>query len=180
MQQGGYQPQYYQQGQPQGYGPGGAWGGPPPRPAGVAVLGIIGIASSIFTMLLAVALGVGFLAFGGAIVSNVNNSGAGDLGRSVGSILAAGGVFLSVALFVLSLLSFFIARGLWNQRNWARLVYIVSSFFTVISSVLGAIAGLLSGQDGAMGAVCSAVPVIGIYLWIALYLMKRDVAAAFR
>ncbi len=181
MQPGGFQ-QYPQQYPQTAYAGGGPWGqGPqarPERPGGVTVLALLGMFGGGMMMLLAVIFGVAALALGG-VAATSHSHGSHDWSRDLGGLLAAGGVVLAVVFFVGGLIGFFIARGLWNQRNWARVLYIVSCGFSVLSSLLAVVGALTSRQDGAAAAMITTVPMAALYVWIIAYLMKRDVAATF-
>jgi len=67
-----------------------------------------------------------------------------ELGAIVGVV--AGAVFLiaSPFLLALSVLSFFVARGLWKGQNWARIIEII---FAIIGGLI-AILAVLSGNIG--------------------------------
>lgn len=183
MQPGGFQPQFQPpQYPPTAYGGGGPWGqGPqmrPERPAGVTVLALLGMFGSAMLMLMAVAFGVAAVAFGGFATSQGGNTPY-DFGRQLGPMLAAGGVAVAVVLFLGGLLGFVIARGLWNQRNWARVLYMISCGLSVLSSLFAVVGALTAGRDGGAAVMVTTIPVAALYVWIIAYLMKRDVAATF-
>lgn len=181
MQPGGFQPQFQPPQYPQPYGGQGPWGqGPqmrPERPAGVTVLALLGMFGGGMLMLMALAFGVVAVAFGGFAASQNNT--AYDFGRQLGPLLAAGGVAVAVGLFLGGLLGFVIARGLWNQRNWARVLYMISCGLSVLSSLLAVVGALTAGRDGGAAVMITTVPMAALYVWIIAYLMKRDVAATF-
>lgn len=181
MQPGGFQPQFQPPQYPPQYGGQGPWGqGPqmrPERPAGVTVLAVLGMFGGGMLMLMALGFGVVAVAFGGFAASQGNT--AHDFGRQLGPLLAAGGVAVAVGLFLGGLLGFVIARGLWNQRNWARVLYMISCGLSVLSSLLAVVGALTAGRDGGAAVMVTTVPMAALYVWIIAYLAKRDVAATF-
>ena len=78
-----------------------------------------------------------------------------------GGLVALGiGIFLAIIFLAFAVLSFFIAKGLWKAKNWARVVVIILSCL----GFLGAISSLLSGQmTGIISLILNGV--VGWYLW---------------
>lgn len=67
------------------------------------------------------------------------------------------GVIFGILLIGIGILSFFIGKGLWKLRKWARIVVIVFSILGVISAIYNMIVGFQIGQivrllvDGIIG-----------------------------
>lgn len=63
------------------------------------------------------------------------------IGGMIGGILALGddvaaGLVLMAVSSVLAILYFLLARGLWNMRNWARIIIIIFQILGVLISLL--------------------------------------------
>jgi len=76
---------------------------------------------------------------------------------------------IGVLFLVIGAFSFFIARGLWKGKNWARIVVIVFSALGAFSAILSLLAGDFR-QLFNLAIDC----LIGGYLWF-----NKDVKAAF-
>ena len=78
-------------------------------------------------------------------------------------------IVLGVIMIGFAVLAFFIARGLWKGRNWARIVAIILAILGVLSAIISLVQGSWSNIIGLIihGA-------IGGYL-----LFSKDVKAAF-
>ncbi len=96
-----------------------------PRPTGITILAILEVLGG-----LALLLGGAGLAF---------------LGTFVGSGLAAG---LGGVLFILGVLSFVVAYGLWNGRPWAWTVALALSVINIITSGVSIASGITSSIVG--------------------------------
>ena len=53
------------------------------------------------------------------------------------------GLFIigAIIIIVLGILSFFIGRGLWKGRNWARILVVIFSFISVLIAIVSMIQG---------------------------------------
>lgn len=82
---------------------------------------------------------------------------------------AAVAVVMGVFLLILSVLAYFIGRGLWRGQQWARVLII-------IFSVLGFLGGIFSLIQGNLGGLFNIIiyGIIGGYLWF-----NQDVKDAF-
>ncbi len=90
----------------------------------------------------------------------------------LGPLAALGtGMFIVMGIIMIGLavLSFFIARGLWNGRSWARIVAIILAALSIINGVYS----IAQGMGGWVGLVIQLI--IGGYL-----LFNKDVKEAFQ
>lgn len=50
-------------------------------------------------------------------------------------------IYIGVFFIILAIVSFFIARGLWNGQNWARILEAIFSAFGLITAILSLFSG---------------------------------------
>ena len=128
----------------------------------IAVLYYIGAAFSVLFGILLIAGG----AFLGELLSTAMGGGFGALAGALGSAIF---IVSGIIMIALAVLSFFIARGLWKAKKWARIVAIIFA----ILGVLSALSAIIQGNFGnIIGLVINGA--IGGYL-----LFSKDVKAAF-
>ena len=125
-------------------------------PTGVKVISVLYYIGAVFELIVAVLLFVG----SGALKNKV------PLLAFLGPFLIIGGI----ALIGLAVLSFFVGRGLWKGKKWARIVAIIFAVIGVLFAILGMIQGQIVGNI--LGLVISAG--IGAYL-----LFSSSVKSAF-
>jgi|SRR3989344_3550655 len=113
-------------------------------PTGVKILAVLSYIGSALTLIIGIFGSIGMFVF--------NNS-----KENYGQFNLA----FAVAFILLSILLFFIGRGLWKGQNWARVVTVVFS----ILGILGAISGLIQGHviNGIFNIIINGI--IGYYLW---------------
>ena len=114
-------------------------------------------------------IGAALLVIGGILFM----FGAGFLSSVLGAFASLGtGLFvvLGIVLLLFGVLYFFVGRGLWKARNWARIVAIILS----VLGLLGAISSLVQGRigNGIVNLLFNAI--VGGYL-----LLSSQVKAAF-
>jgi uncharacterized membrane protein (DUF2068 family) len=93
-----------------------------------------------------------------------------------GEITKISPVFLIIAGFFYigySVLNFFIARGLWKGKNWARITAIVISIIMIIYGIISIPESQLSLNHPSTGSALISI-IIGGYLWF-----SKSVKAAF-
>jgi uncharacterized membrane protein (DUF2068 family) len=102
-------------------------------PGGVKAISVLYYISAV----LGVIFGLLFLFGAGAIANLV--PGIGMLG---------GGIFAIIGLVIigLSVLGFFIGKGLWNGKNWARIIAIVFSAIGVVVAIISMFQGNVTGN----------------------------------
>ena len=102
-------------------------------PTGVKLIAVLYYVSAAVGVL----LGILFLAAGGLLGSTI-------------PFLAALGVVGGIIFLAFGIVSFFIGRGLWQGKDWARIIAIVfaaigllSSLLTIAGSLVGGLIGLI-------------------------------------
>ena len=116
-------------------------------PGGVKVISVLYYIGAI----LAIIFGIMFL-FGAGALSSFPLFGA----------LGAGlFVFASILMIILGILGFFVGRGLWRGRNWARVVAIIFAVIGVVMAVSSMISGDVSGN--LFSFIFNVI--VGGYLW---------------
>jgi hypothetical protein len=69
-----------------------------------------------------------------------------ELPQVPAAVLAAAMTMLAIFLIAFSIFAIFVARALWNHKNWARIV-------VVVFSSIGVVAGLCSLPSGIFGLI---------------------------
>ncbi len=78
--------------------------------------------------------------------------GAGMVGSLLGSIPRIGVfgtslfIVLGIIMIALGVLCFFVGRGLWKGKQWARIVAIILAILGIIGAVMGMVQGNVSGN----------------------------------
>lgn len=119
-------------------------------PTLVKVISVLYYIGAVFLLLFAILLFVGAGSVG-ALLSEI---------PLLGSIGAGVFIVLGVLFLALAVLDFFVARGLWKGRNWARIVAIIFAILGVVMAIFG-IAGGAIGSN-LFGLIISGL--IGYYL----------------
>ena len=135
------------------------------RPAGVTILGVLAFIGAVLSVLAALGM---FL--GGAILANMAAR------PGMGMIAGAGGVALGVFFLVIAALYAVIGTGMFKLQNWARILVIVLSFLGAFLNALSLLGSLIRLHPL---AVLWSLIIIGVNVWIALYLLKPHVKQAF-
>jgi len=89
--------------------------------------------------------------------------------ESLGPFAAVAGTVAGTVLILLSILHFFIARGLWTGANWARIVAIIFAAIGVASSL----SSIITGNFGSIVTLAIHL-IVGGYL-----LLNKRVKATF-
>jgi len=135
------------------------------RPAGVTILAVLAFVAT--GMLVLAALGV---LLGGAIVANMAaRPGFGMMAGIAGAVF--GVVFLGIAA-----LYAVIGVGFLKLQNWARILAIVLCCLGVLFNALGILTALFHFH---VFLLFWRAIIVGINLWIVLYLLKPHVKLAF-
>jgi uncharacterized membrane protein (DUF2068 family) len=121
-------------------------------PTGVKVISVLYYIGAALSVILAILAFVAS-AFIGTLLEAAGIPGMAALGAGVA-------IFVGVLMLAIAVLGFFVGRGLWNARNWARIV-------AIILAVIGFILAVISLVQGQFGNIVSLVVngVIGGYLW---------------
>jgi len=96
---------------------------------GITVLGVLGYIGAVVTLLVGIAM-----LFGSAIISPIINKFAPQLAAytTAGTVLF---IILGIIFIGLSILDYFIARGLLSGKNWARILVLAFSVLSVLGSL---------------------------------------------
>ena len=126
-------------------------------PVGVKILAILGYIGAALTLLAGI-----LLIFGASFMAQIMSQ-IGPLAAVFGGI---GFVVLGIIFIAFAVLDYFIAKGLWNGKNWARIIVIVFA-------ALGILGGITSPLNNIVGIIIN-----GVIIW---YLgFNKPVARAFK
>ena len=99
------------------------------RPVGVKILAILAYIGAVLSILGALAMFIGS-AFVGPLLANIPGYTA-----ILGAAGAAIAITLGIVLIAFAVLDYFIGKGLWNGKNWARIVTLVFAVIGLIGSI---------------------------------------------
>ena len=134
------------------------------RPGGITLLGILFILLGVFSIVWGVlVLAVGGLSWLFGAVASADQMAAFGSNSVLQAVLGIGG----------GLLQLVVAFGLLALKKWAWLL----AFVAIAASVAQGIVGIFSGA-GVFGICCGLIGLI-IPVWIVVYLLRKDVRAAF-
>jgi hypothetical protein len=135
------------------------------RPAGVTILAVVAF---LFGGLLALG-GLGMM-LGGAVLSRMANSGG------LGMLAGVGGAIIGFILLGFAVVYIVDGIGLMKVANWARILTIILVGLSLLRSAFGMMRSL--GHLNPV-ALCFALLIAAIDVWILVYLFKPDVKQAF-
>jgi hypothetical protein len=135
------------------------------RPLGVTILAVLGFIAAGMLVLAALVMFIG-----GAMVANMaTRPGLAMIGGVGGAVVAV--IFLGLAVLYLV-----VALGFLKLQNWARVLTIVLCGLGLLFNGLGVVNGLMHFR--VFIVVWQAI-VVGIDLWVIIYLLKPHVKQAF-
>jgi cytochrome c oxidase subunit IV len=135
------------------------------RPAGVTILAVVAF---LFGGLFALG-GLGMM-LGGAVLSRMANSGG------LGMLAGVGGAIIGFILLGFAVVYIVDGIGLMKVANWARILTIILVGLSLLRSAFGMMRSL--GHLNPV-ALCFALLIAAIDVWILVYLFKPDVKQAF-
>jgi len=135
------------------------------RPAGVTILAVVAF---LFGGLFALG-GLGMM-LGGAVLSRMANSGG------LGMLAGVGGAIIGFILLGFAVVYIVDGIGLMKVANWARILTIILVGLSLLRSAFGMMRSL--GHLNPV-ALCFALLIPAIDVWILVYLFKPDVKQAF-
>lgn len=98
-------------------------------PTGVKILSILSYIGAVFTLL----AGLAMIFVADSILNLIPSGVLSSIGITLtGSIM----VFAGIVCILFGLLDYFVGRGLWNGKNWARILVLVFSVLSVVSSIV--------------------------------------------
>ena len=143
------------------------------RPTGVTVLAILAFIGTAFMVLVAIGAFVGGAFIGTMLGASAHQAGAGAAGAGFGAVIGAAigvGFLIGAALYAAC------GYGLWNVKEWGRMLTIILS---AIGVVFGALSLLLAMTHLHIFAMFFTLVRIGIGVLIIWYLSQPQVKAAF-
>lgn len=143
------------------------------RPTGVTVLAVLNFIGAGLEVICAI---VAFL--GGAFLATyfanmAARSGGGTTGAGLG---AAIGVAFGVVFLIMAAISATVGYGMWNLKEWARILQLIFSALAALGQAVGVLRSLF---HFAMGGLLLHLIILGINAWIIFYLIQPHVKAAF-
>jgi cytochrome c oxidase subunit IV len=135
------------------------------RPAGVTILAVVAF---IFGGFLALG-GLGMM-LGGAVLSRMANSGG------LGMLAGVGGAIIGFVFLGFAVVYIVDAIGLLKVANWGRILTIILVGLSLLRSAFSMMRSL--GHLNPI-ALCFALIIAAIDVWILVYLFKPDVKQAF-
>jgi hypothetical protein len=158
-------------------------------PLGVKILSILNYVSAAFGLLLSLF----FLLMGIYFISNpaiIKDIEAASIASSTplpfpATSLAIIFIVFAIFLLILTVLSFFIGRGLWKGQNWARIAEIVFSVLGIVSGIFSLISDLVnmftnpSGITNILTNIATTIVSLAINLLIVGYLLLNQEAKRF-
>lgn len=134
------------------------------RPGGITLLGVLLLILGLFSLLWGLlVLTIGGLSWLTGAIFSADQMAAFGSSSALQAIVGIGGGILQVV----------VAVGLFGLKKWAWLL----AFIAVGLSVIQGLLGIFSGA-GLFGICCGAIGLI-IPVWIVVYLLRKDVRAAF-
>jgi hypothetical protein len=132
-------------------------------PTGVKVISVLYYIGATILIISSIALIIG-----GAVLGSISNQY--PLLETLGIIGGGLLIFIGILVIGLGILFFFIARGLWKGKSWAKIIVIVFSLLEIIFAIFS-----ISGGDIAGGIINIIISlIIGGYL-----LLNNNVKTAF-
>jgi len=135
------------------------------RPDGVTILAVLAFIGAGLCAVAALLMLVG-----GAMVANM------AMRPGMGMLAGVGGAILGVFFLAIAALYGVIGFGMLKLQNWARILVIVLSFIGALFNALGILTAMIHFHPALM---LWRLIMIGINVWIALYLLKPHVKQAF-
>ncbi len=143
------------------------------RPTGVTVLSILAFIGTAFMVLIAIGCFVGGAFIGTMIGASARQAGAGAAGAGFGAVIGAAigiGFLIGAALYAAC------GYGLWNLKEWGRMLTIILS---AIGVIFGGMSLLLSMVHFHIFGMFFTLVRIAIGILVIWYLMQPHVKAAF-
>jgi hypothetical protein len=134
------------------------------RPTGITILAVLSFIAAGLTLLIA----LGALA-GGALLTTM-------LSSMPTALVGAGVIIVAVFCFFFAALYAVNGWGLLKLQNWARILTIVLIALGLLSAGLGALSALAHFR---IAFLIRELIVVGLDVWILLYLLKPHVKQAF-
>jgi hypothetical protein len=142
------------------------------RPTGVTVLAVLNFIGAGLEIICALLMFVG-----GAFLGTFLSQMAANSGRAAGAgIGAAIGIAFGIVFIVMAAISAIVGFGLWNLKEWGRIVEIVIGSLGALIQAIGLLGSLSHFR---MGAILWNLTWLAFDAWIIFYLVQPHVKAAF-
>lgn len=145
------------------------------RPVGVTIIAILQFLGAAFLIL----AGIGLIVGGGmlgAIISSSMGQNSQVSGPGLTGFMAGLGAVLAVVFFVFACIAVLLGWGMWNLKNWARIVTMVLCCIGILFGALGLLFALVRFNIFSMVFICIRLAINGLIVW---YLLQPNVKAAF-
>ena len=106
------------------------------RPIGVTIIAVLAYIGSVFALLAGIAMLIGS-AFIAPLIASIPGAAA------FAALGAAAAIIGGIIMIALAVLYFFLGKGLWNGKNWARIVILVFSVLGILSALTNPLAGIV-------------------------------------
>jgi hypothetical protein len=104
-------------------------------PTLVKVISVLYYIGAVFMLLAGIGVIILGTAYGSSLSSFLDAFGLGAFGGAFAAIF----IVFGVIILAFAVLYFFVGRGLWGARNWARIVAIVLAILGILSAISGII-----------------------------------------
>lgn len=142
------------------------------RPTGVSVLAVLNFIGAGLEIICALLMFVG-----GAFLGTILSQMAANSGRAAGAgIGAAIGIAFGVVFIVMAAVSAIVGFGLWNLKEWGRIIQLVIAGLGALIQALGLLGSLARFR---MGAILWNLVWLAFDAWIIFYLVQPQIKAAF-
>ncbi|HZR28949.1 MAG TPA: hypothetical protein VFA71_09220 [Terriglobales bacterium] len=141
------------------------------RPVGVTVIAILQFLGAAFLIL----AGIGFI-LGGGIIGSLLSQNSQLSGAGLTGIMAGLGAVFAVVLFVFAAIAAILGWGMWQLKNWARIVTLVLAGIGIVFGGLGLLFSLLHFHVITIVFIGIRLAINALIIW---YLLQPDVKAAF-
>jgi len=102
------------------------------RHLGITILAVLGYIGAVVTFLMGIALLLGS-AYLGSLIASIPATA--EISSIIATIGTMGFIVLGIIFIGLAILDYFIAKGLWNGKNWARILMLILAGLGVLSSL---------------------------------------------
>ena len=143
------------------------------RPTGVTVLAILLFIGTVLLVCLGIGSFVGGAFIGSMIGASARQAGTGMTGAGLG---AAIGAFIGVFFIIGAVLNALCGFGLWNLKEWGRMLTIVLTAIGLVLAVLSLFVSMIHLHIVGMFFLMIRVAIGALIIW---YLSQPQVKAAF-
>lgn len=143
------------------------------RPTGVTVIAVLDFVAAGLEVLCAILMFLGGAFLGTILGSMAGRTGSGAAGAGAGAVIGAA---LGVFCLVFAAISGTVGFGLWNLKEWGRILQIIFAAIGALFQVLGLLGAMIHFR---MGAMLWNVIWLAFHAWVIFYLVQPQIKAAF-